>query len=78
MDDWNIDDFNFRDSNMDGQWRHREFEVHLTTYDGAQHLRLNGWFKRKDVLVKSESIHNKKDIFGTFIVYINDIITSLK
>ena len=39
MDDWNIDDFNFRDSNMDGQWRHREFEVHLTTYDGAQHLR---------------------------------------
>ena len=26
----------------DGQYgRHREFEVHLTTYDGAQHLRLN-------------------------------------
>ncbi len=72
MDDWNIDDYNF--SNMDGQWRHREFEVHLTTFDGAQHLRLNGWFKRKDVLVKSESIHNKKDIFGTFIVYINDIM----
>ena len=75
MDDWNIDDFNFRDSNMDGQWSNRrEFEVHLTTYDGAQHLRLNGWFKRNDVLVKSESIHNKNDIFGTFIIYINDIM----
>ena len=59
----------------DGQYhRHREFEVHLTTYDGAQHLSLNGWLKRNDVLVKAESIDNKKDIFGSFIIYINDIM----
>tara|TARA_Y100001963_G_scaffold151809_1_gene235371 strand:- start:505 stop:1122 length:618 start_codon:yes stop_codon:yes gene_type:complete len=61
----------------DGSWpQHREFEVHLTTYDGAQHLRLNGWLKRKDILVKSEGIHNKKgaETFGSFIVYINDIM----
>ena len=68
-----MDQFNFHDK--DGTWpQHREFEVHLTTFDGAQHLRLNGWFKRNDVLVKSESIHNKKDTFGTFIIYINDIM----
>ena len=37
-----------------GKWnRHRELEVFLTTYDGAQHLRLHGWLKRNDVLVKS-------------------------
>ena len=68
-----MDQFNFHDK--DGTWpQHREFEVHLTTFDGAQHLRLNGWLKRNDVLVKSEGIHNHKgaDTFGSFIIYIND------
>ena len=55
---------------------HREFEVHLTTYDGAQHLRLNGWLKRNDVIVKSEGIQKTKKslFFGSFIIYINDIM----
>ena len=77
MDEWNFDDFNYDDP-MDGKWnnRHREFEVHLTTYGGAQHLRLNGWLKRNDVIVKSESIQNQKGalFFGSFIIYINDIM----
>ena len=54
--------------------RHREFEVHLLTYDGAQHLRLHGWLKRNDVLIKSETIHNDDDSFGRFMVFINDIM----
>ena len=54
--------------------RHREFEVHLLTYDGAQHLRLHGWLKRNDVLIKSETIHNKEDSFGRFMVFINNIM----
>ena len=54
--------------------RHREFEVHLLTYDGAQHLRLHGWLKRNDVLIKSETIHKNKDSFGRFMVFINDIM----
>ena len=54
--------------------RHREFEVYLTTYDGAQHLRLHGWLKRNDVLVKSENIDNSDDSFGVFLVFINDIM----
>ena len=52
--------------------RHREFEVHLVTYDGEQHLRLHGWLKRNDVIVKMESINKKEDSFGTFTIYIND------
>ena len=54
--------------------RHREFEVHLLTYDGAQHLRLHGWLKRNDVLIKSETIHKNKDSFGRFMVFINNIM----
>ena len=54
--------------------RHREFEVHLLTYDGAQHLRLHGWLKRNDVLIKSETIHKNKDSFGRFMIFINDIM----
>jgi len=54
--------------------RHREFEVYLTTYDGTQHLRLHGWLKRNDVLIKAETIQNESDSFGTFIVYINNIL----
>ena len=54
--------------------RHREFEVHLLTYDGSQHLRLHGWLKRNDVLVKSETIHNNDESFGRFMVFINNIM----
>ena len=54
--------------------RHREFEVHLVTYDGEQHLRLHGWLKRNDVIVKAESINKKEDSFGTFTVYINNVM----
>ena len=56
-----------------GRWnRHREIEVFLTTYDGAQHLRLHGWLKRNDVLIKSENIADLDDYFGVFTIYIND------
>jgi valyl-tRNA synthetase len=56
-----------------GKWhRHRELEVFLTTYDGSQHLRLHGWLKRNDVLIKSENIVNQKDYFGVFTVYITE------
>ena len=54
--------------------RHREFEVYLTTFDGAQHLRLHGWLKRNDVLIKSEMIHKEDDTFGRFMIYVNDIM----
>jgi len=52
--------------------RHRELEVFLTTFDGAQHLRLHGWLKRNDVLVKSENIADQDDYFGVFTIYINE------
>ena len=56
-----------------GKWhRHREMEVYLTTFDGAQHLRLHGWLKRNDTLIKSENIIDKDDHFGTFMVYITE------
>ena len=54
--------------------RHKEFEVHLLTYDGTQHLRLHGWLKRNDVLIKSETIHNNDESFGRFMIFINDIM----
>ena len=52
--------------------RHRELEVFLTTFDGTQHLRLHGWLKRNDVLVKSENIVDQDDYFGVFTIYINE------
>ena len=56
-----------------GKWnRHRELEVFLTTFDGAQHLRLHGWLKRHDVLIKSENIVDQDDYFGVFTVYITE------
>lgn len=57
-----------------GKWhRHRELEVYLTTFDGAQHLRLHGWLKRNDTLIKAENIADKDDdYFGTFMVYITE------
>ena len=56
-----------------GKWhRHRELEVYLTTFDGAQHLRLHGWLKRNDCLIKAENISENVDYFGTFMVYITE------
>lgn len=56
-----------------GQWnRHREIEVFLTTYDGTQHLRLHGWLKRNDILIKSENIVDQDDYFGVFTIYVNE------
>tara|TARA_B100001094_G_scaffold295769_1_gene317374 strand:+ start:1844 stop:2479 length:636 start_codon:yes stop_codon:yes gene_type:complete len=56
-----------------GKWhRHREMEIYLTTYDGAQHLRLHGWLKRNDTLIKTETITNKENHFGNFIVFITE------
>ena len=56
-----------------GRWnRHRELEVFLTTFDGAQLLRLHGWLKRHDVLIKSENIVDQDDYFGVFTVYITE------
>ena len=46
-----------------------ELEIYLTTYDGAQHLRLHGWLKRNSILIKNEMITRKGDIFGTFMVF---------
>jgi len=56
-----------------GRWnRHRELEVFLTTFDGTQHLRLHGWLKRNDVLIKSENIVDQNDYFGVFTVYVTE------
>ena len=56
-----------------GKWnRHRELEVYLTTFDGQQHLRLHGWLKRNDTLIKAENIADNGDYFGTFMVYITE------
>jgi len=57
---------------MKGYQRHREMEVYLTTYDGTQHLRLHGWLKRNDTLIKSETIVDNDDQFGMFMVYITE------
>ena len=56
-----------------GRWnRHREIEVFLTTIDGVQHLRLHGWLKRNDILVKSENIVDQDKYFGVFTIYVNE------
>jgi len=49
--------------------RHRELEVFLTTFNGEQHLRLHGWLKRNDVIIKSENIVKQDDYFGVFTIY---------
>lgn len=56
-----------------------ELEIYLSTYDGAQHLRLHGWLKRNNVLIRSENIINSDDKFGTFLIYCNDdVLNKLK
>ena len=44
--------------------RHRELEIYLTTYDGAQHLRLHGWLKQNKTSIESEHIVDQDDYFG--------------
>ena len=62
-----------RIDNIMGKWnRHRELEVVLTTFDGEQHLRLHGWLKRNDVIIKSENIIKQDDYFGVFTIYITE------
>ena len=70
-DNWDIN-FDYESENM-GEWnRHTEKEIYLTTFDGAQHLRLHGWLKRNDTLIKAENIADVDDYFGTFMVYMTD------
>ena len=46
-------------------------EVCFTTEDGIQHLRLHGYLKRNDILVKTEQIFGKgAEDFGMFIAII--------
>ena len=52
--------------------RHRELEAYLTTFDGQQHLRLHGWLKRNDVIIKSENIVKQDDYFGVFTIYVTE------
>jgi len=58
---------------MGGMWdRHKNIEVFLTTYEGTQHLRLHGWLKRNDILIKSENIVDQDDYFGVFTIFVNE------
>ena len=58
---------------MNVKWnRHRELEAFLTTGSGEQHLRLHGWLKRNDVIIKSENIVDQDDYFGVFTVYVTE------
>jgi|TARA_R110001583_G_scaffold173125_1_gene326967 hypothetical protein len=52
--------------------RHRELEIYLTTYDGAQHLRLHGWLKQNKTSIELEHIVDQDDYFGMFTVYITE------
>ena len=52
--------------------RHRELEAYLTTFNGEQHLRLHGWLKRNDVIIKSENIAKQDDYFGVFTIYVTE------
>jgi hypothetical protein len=67
MDEW---DFNFDyEHNMDGQWKQHQLEIILKTFDSEQHLRLHGWLKRNDTIIKMEQFASKgEDYFGSFIV----------
>ena len=75
MDDTWDTNFDY-EHDMSGQWNNsEELEIYLTTYDGAQHLRLHGWLKRNDTLIKMESFANKgEDYFGSFIVLLESSV----
>ena len=71
-DNWDIN-FDY-EHDMSGQWNNSEdLEIHITTYDGAQHLRLHGWLKKNKVTIKMENHASKGDgHFGGFDVYISE------
>tara|TARA_R110000796_G_scaffold164037_1_gene280970 strand:+ start:433 stop:1077 length:645 start_codon:yes stop_codon:yes gene_type:complete len=62
---------------FDDQWFNdydnmaHEIEVHITTLEGSQHLRLSGYLKHSSILIKAETIANseKEGIFGKFMIY---------
>ena len=65
---------NSNNKKMDQErWGDRQLEVYLTTYDGAQHLKLHGWLKRNAIPIRSESILDEEDCFGVFTVIIDDV-----
>ena len=72
-DNW---DFNFDyEHDMGGKWDNsKELEIYITTYDGAQHLRLHGWLKKNKTTIKMEHHASSKDegYFGGFEVYISE------
>ena len=72
-DNW---DTNFDyEHDMSGQWDNsKELEIYITTYDGAQHLRLHGWLKKNKTTIKMEHHASSKDegYFGGFEVYISE------
>ena len=77
MDEW---DFNFDyEHDMSGEWnKQHQLEIILKTFDGAQHLRLHGWLKRNDTLIKMESFANKgEDYFGSFIVLLESKVLDI-
>ena len=77
MDEW---DYNFDyEHDMSGQWnKQHQLEIILKTFDGAQHLRLHGWLKRNDTLIKMESFANKgEDYFGSFIVLLESKVLDI-
>ena len=77
MDEW---DFNFDyEHDMSGQWnKQHQLEIILKTFDGAQHLRLHGWLKRNDTLIKMEQFASKgEDYFGSFIVLLESKVLDI-
>ena len=72
-DNW---DTNFDyEHDMSGQWDNsKELEIYITTYDGAQHLRLHGWLKKNKTTIKMEHHASSKDegYFGGFEGYISE------
>ena len=46
-------------------------EVSLKTIDAVQHLKLQGFLKRSDILIRSEYIHNRDEQFGMFLVVVD-------
>ena len=77
MDEW---DYNFDyEHDMSGQWnKQHQLEIILKTFDGAQHLRLHGWLKRNDTLIKMEQFASKgEDYFGSFIVLLESKVLDI-
>ena len=74
MDDTWDTNFDY-EHDMSGQWNNsEELEIYITTYDGAQHLRLHGWLKKNKTTIKMEHHASSKDegYFGGFEVYISE------